>query len=78
MNIEVVNEYLSLLHRVLKSGGSLVLENLKISREIKGNSFENYRLDGFTKMKMCKPAYANFVIKNLSQLEHFFYQGVKV
>lgn len=77
MNIEVANEYLSLLHRVLKPGGALVLENLKVSREIEGNSFENYRLDGFTEMKMCKPTYANFVIRNLPRLEHFFYQGVK-
>ena len=77
MNIEVANEYLSLLHRVLKPGGSLVLENLKVSREIKGNSFESYRLEGFTEVKMCEPAYANFVIKKLPRLEHFFYQGVK-
>lgn len=77
MNIGVVNEYLSLLRRVLNPGGLLVLENLKVSRETEGNSFDNYRLEGFTEMKMCNPTYANFVIKNLPRLEHFFYQGIK-
>lgn len=77
MNMDVANEYLSLFHRVLKPGGSLILENLKVSREVKGNSFENYQLDGFAEIKMCEPTYSNFVIKNLPQLEYFFYQGVK-
>lgn len=77
MNMGVANEYLSLLRRVLNPGGLLVLENLKVSREIEGNSFDNYRLDGFTETKICNPTYSNFVIKNLPQLEYFFYQGVK-
>jgi hypothetical protein len=77
MNIDVVNEYLSLFHRVLKPGGSLILENLKFSREVKGNSFENYQLNDYAEIKMCEPTYSNFIIKNLPQLEYFFYQGVK-
>lgn len=78
MRIEVVNEYLSLLRRVVRPGGNLVLENLKISREIPGNSFDRYDLSGFTCDMVCTPRYANYVIRSLPRLEYFLYQGRKL
>jgi putative sugar O-methyltransferase len=45
MRIEGVNEYISLLRRVVKKGGCLMLENLKVSREIPGNSFIRYDMN---------------------------------
>lgn len=78
MEIEVVNEYLSLLRRILKQGGYLLLENLRVSREVSGNSFDRYGLDGFASEKICAPNYVNHVIRSLRELEFFFYQGRKL
>lgn len=57
MSMGVVNEYIHLFSRALKPSGSLILQNLKVSREVKGNSFENYQLNDFAEVKMCEPAY---------------------
>lgn len=78
MEINVVNAYLSLLRRILKPGGLLLLENLKVSREVSGNSFDRYGLSGFDSEIVCAPAYANHVIRRLTGLEFFFYQGRKL
>jgi hypothetical protein len=78
MRIEVVNEYLSLLQRIGKRGGNLVSENLKISREIPGNSFDKYNLSGFACEMVCTPKYGNYVIRGLQGLEYLFYQGRKL
>ncbi len=75
MNIEVVNEYLSLLRRVLRPGGSLVLENLKTSRETAGNELDRYCLNGFHGETLSSPSYADFVVQHVPGLKHFFYQG---
>lgn len=77
MRIEVVNEYLFLLRRILKPGGQLLLENLKVSREVPGNSFDLYDLSGFESKFACTPSYVNYVIRRLPGLEYFFYQGQK-
>ncbi len=78
MEINVVNEYLSLLRRILRPGGHLLLENLKVSREVLGNSFDRYALAGFDGETLCAPGYANYVIRGLPGLEYFFYQGRKL
>ncbi|MCF8150179.1 MAG: putative sugar O-methyltransferase [Sulfuritalea sp.] len=78
MEIDVVNEYLSLLRRIIRPGGHLLLENLKVSREVLGNSFDRYVLAGFDGETIIAPSYANYVIRGLSGLEHFFYQGRKL
>jgi len=78
MEISVVNEYLSLLQRILRPGGHLLLENLKVSREVPGNSFDRYALAGFSCERVCAPSYVNYAIRGLSGLELFFYQGRKL
>ena len=78
MKIEVVNKYTSLLRRIVKQGGSLVLENLKVSREVPGNSFDRYDLSGFTCKIMCTPKYGNYVIRSIPRLEYLLYQGIKL
>jgi hypothetical protein len=78
MRIEVVNEYLSLLQRIVRQGGHLVLENLKVSREIPGNSFDRYDLSGFANDMMCTPRYGNYVIRGLPGLEYLLYRGRKL
>jgi len=75
MNIQVVNEYLKLFQRVVCPDGQLILENLKISRETSGNSFDRYCLDGFSVEKICDPWYADQVVRFVPGLHHFFYQG---
>lgn len=77
MNIDVVNEYLSLLRRIIKPGGSLVLENLKKSRETNENKFDGYCLDRFELETLITPWYAKFVVQHIPSLDHFFYQGRK-
>lgn len=78
MDIEVVNEYLTLFRRLVRPGGQLVLENLKTSRETAGNAFEHYCLDGFSAEKMCDPWYADYVVRSVPGLNHFFYQGRRI
>ena len=78
MGIEVVNEYLGVLRRIVRQGGRLLLENLKVSREVQGNSFDRYDLSGFASETVCIPEYANYVIRGLPKLEYFFYQGRKL
>lgn len=78
MRIEVVNEYISLLRRIVRQGGHLVLENLKVSREIPGNSFDRYDLSGFACDLVCTPRYGNYVIRGLPGLEYILYQGQKL
>jgi hypothetical protein len=78
MGIDVVNEYLSLLRRIVRQGGRLLLENLKASREVPGNSFDRYDLSGFASETVCIPEFASYVIRGLPGLEYFFYQGRKL
>lgn len=75
MDIGVVNEYLALFRRLVRPGGRLVLENLKTSRETAGNAFDRYCLDGFAAEKTCDPWYADYVVRRVPGLKHFFYQG---
>lgn len=75
MDIDVVNEYLALFRRLVRPGGRLVLENLKTSRETAGNAFERYCMDGFVAEKRCDPWYADYVVRSVPGLNHFFYQG---
>jgi len=75
MDIGVVNEYLKLFRRVVCPGGQCILENLKISRQIPGNSFDHYCLDGFTEGKLSEPWYADQVNRMVPGLHSFFYQG---
>lgn len=75
MDIDVVNEYLALFRRLVHSNGRIVLENLKTSRETAGNAFDRYCLEGFAVEKICDPWYADYIVRSVPGLNHFFYQG---
>lgn len=75
MTIDVVNHYITLLRRIVRKGGYIILENLKASREIPGNSFDLYDLSGFGCDYLCAPRYGNYVIRNIPELESIFYRG---
>jgi len=77
MEMEVTNNYISLIHRVLKKGGHIILSNQQVSRYIKGNSFENYRLNNFIEGVKKNPKFQNFGIRDIHGLEQFFYQAKK-
>ena len=77
MKIDVVNNYLSLIYFVLKSGGSVILSNQEVSRYIEGNSFNNYQLGKFVNGVKKTPAFQNFATRGICGLQQFFYQGRK-
>lgn len=78
MKIDVVNNYIALIHRVLKKGGHIISSNQEISRHIEGNSFKNYQLESFAEEKREYPPFGNFSIRHLTELKGLLYQGRKV
>lgn len=78
MPIEVVNNYVTLLERILKRGGYFVSCNQEVSRYIKNNRFDNYSLQAFEQKMYDYPPYQNQDIKNMGlDLKQFLYIGEK-
>ena len=77
MDISVVRNYVSLIHKVLKPGGHVALLNLEISRQIPNNSMDKYGLECFEKGDFITAKFANWQISKLKGLKYICYIGSK-
>tara|TARA_B100001057_G_C22858557_1_gene953589 strand:+ start:1847 stop:2893 length:1047 start_codon:yes stop_codon:yes gene_type:complete len=77
MEQEVVNNYLAMIHKSLKVGGSLTMMNLSTSRQIGGNAMSEYNLELFSDGSTFEPKYSNKIIKKLKGLSYVVFDGIK-
>ncbi len=77
MDIEVVRNYVKLIHKVLKPGGAVSILNLEVSRQIKGNAVDQYGLALFKEGTLVDARFSNFQINGLENLKYICFVGKK-
>ena len=68
MELGVVNNYLAVMRRALMPGGTVVLCNLEVSRQIDGNAVAKYDLSGFDAVTYHDAPYQNWGLRNIPGL----------